>query len=103
MHFYTYLCICSVVGTVYVVLVYRSAPVKNGIGRYFKFSSERSLFMGTREVFGKSAKLLAEVLVSEDAPYIPLLQRLYHFSETWMESEIPALIHTLLNLHTNSP
>ena len=35
--------------------------------------------MGPREVFEKSAKLLAEVLVSEDAPYIHLLQRLFHF------------------------
>ena len=53
--------------------------------------------MGPREFCGKSAKLLAEVLVSEDAPYIPLLQRLFHFWETWKELEIPALIHTLLD------
>ena len=34
---------------------------------------------GSREVFGKMAKLLVEVLVFEGAPYIHLLQRLFHF------------------------
>ena len=53
--------------------------------------------MGLCEVFGKSAKLMAEVLVSEDAPYIHLLQQLFHFWETWKELEIPKLKHTLLD------
>ena len=60
-------------------LGFRPAPDENGIERYFQFCSKKSLLMGPREVFGKSAKLLAEVLVSEDAPYIHLLQRLFHF------------------------
>ena len=48
-------------------------------------------------MFGKSAKLLAEVLVSEEAPYIHLLQRLFYFRETWQELELSGLIHTLLD------
>ena len=70
---------CFVVVTVKVISVYRPAPYENGIERYFQFCWKKSLLMGPREVCGKSAKLLAEVLVSEDAPYILLLQRLFHF------------------------
>ena len=70
---------CFVVVTAKVISVYRPAPYENGIERYFQFCSKKSLLMGPREVCGKSAKLLAEILVSEDAPYIPLLQRLFHF------------------------
>ena len=79
MHGYTYLWICFVVVTVKFVSVYRPALDENGKERYFQFCSKKSLLMGPREVFGKSAKLLAEVLVSEDAPCIHLLQRLFHF------------------------
>ena len=60
-------------------MVYRLAPDENGIGRYSKFCLKKSLLMGTCEVFGKMAKLLANVLVSEDVSYISLLQKLFHF------------------------
>ena len=60
-------------------LNFEATPDENGIERYFQFCSKKRLLMGCREVYGKSAKLLVEVLVSEVAPYIPLLQRLYHF------------------------
>ena len=79
MHGYTYLCICLVAVTVKVVSANRPAPNENGIERYFLLCSKKSHLMGSREVFGKMAKLLAEVLVSEGAPYIHLLQRLFHF------------------------
>ena len=62
-----------------MVSVNRPAPNETGIERYFLLCSKKSLLIGSREVFGKLAKLMAEVLVSEGAPYIHLLQRLFLF------------------------